>query len=236
MRRLEGKVAIITGGASGIGAATMRRFAAEGAAVVCADLDDTGAASLVAEIEAAGGRAAAHRTDVGVLADVEAAVTLAVQRFGGLDIMHNNAVWSGGGYVHEIDPDVWDRSMQALTDCARGNGWTPTLSAAWLKELRALEGEKWGKMQGQLTSDEAPCNPLRVCAEVDRLVTRDTILIGDGGDFVGSAANVLRPRGFGHWLDAGPLGTLGAGPGYAMAAKLASPKSDVIIMAEEKIR
>jgi acetolactate synthase-1/2/3 large subunit len=47
---------------------------------------------------------------------------------------------------------------------------------------------------------------------------------------VGSAANVLRPRGFGHWLDAGPLGTLGAGPGYAMAAKLASPKSHVIIM------
>ena len=69
-----------------------------------------------------------------------------------------------------------------------------------------------------------------MCAEVDKLVTPDTILIGDGGDFVGSAANVLRPRGFGHWLDAGPLGTLGAGPGYAMAAKLASPKSDVIIM------
>src|SRR4029434_8832133 len=81
-----------------------------------------------------------------------------------------------------------------------------------------------------LTSNDAPCNPLRVCAEVDKLVTRDTILIGDGGDFVGSAANVRRPRGFGHWLDAGPLGTLGAGPGYAMAAKLASPKSDVIIM------
>src|SRR5437763_514260 len=62
------------------------------------------------------------------------------------------------------------------------------------------------------------------------LGTPDTIGIGDGGDFVGSAANVLRPRGFGHWLDAGPLGTLGAGPGYAMAAKLASPRSDVIIM------
>src|SRR4029434_7921944 len=70
----------------------------------------------------------------------------------------------------------------------------------------------------------------RSATEVDKLATRDTILIGDGGDFVGSAANVLRPRGFGHWLDAGPLGTLGARPGYAMAAKLASPKSDVIIM------
>ncbi len=120
--------------------------------------------------------------------------------------------------------------MEALTACARAERWTPTLSAAWLKELRALEGEKWAKMQPQLVSDEAPCNPLRVCAEVDKLVTRDTILIGDGGDFVGSAANVLRPRGFGRWLDAGPLGTLGAGPGYAMAAKLASPKSDVIVM------
>src|SRR4030095_10822183 len=116
MGRLEGKVAIVAGGASGIGAATMRRFAAEGAAVVCADLDDAGAASLVAEIEASGGRAAAQRADVGVLADLEAVVALAVKRFGGLDVMHNNAVWSGGGYVHEIDPDVWDRSMQvALT-------------------------------------------------------------------------------------------------------------------------
>src|SRR5207245_2126696 len=57
-----------------------------------------------------------------------------------------------------------------------------------------------------------------------------TLINGERGGFVVSAANVLRPRGFGHWLDAGPLGTLGAGPGYAMAAKLASPKSDVIIM------
>src|SRR2546427_12451925 len=64
----------------------------------------------------------------------------------------------------------------------------------------------------QLASDDVPINPLRVCAEVDRLITADTIVVADGGDFVGAAANVLRPRGFGHWLDAGPLGTLGAGP------------------------
>jgi acetolactate synthase-1/2/3 large subunit len=106
----------------------------------------------------------------------------------------------------------------------------PELSGGWLGELRAVEKQQWEGLQAQLTSDETPPNPLRVCAEVDKFITKDTIVIGDGGDFVGSAANVLRPRGFGHWLDAGPLGTLGAGPGYAMAAKLASPKSDVIIM------
>src|SRR5438874_593831 len=93
-----------------------------------------------------------------------------------------------------------------------------------------VNGQARGSLAPELTSEETPINPLRLCAEVDRLLTPDTIVIGDGGDFVGSAANVLRPRGFGHWLDAGPLGTLGAGPGYAMAAKLASPKSDVIIM------
>jgi acetolactate synthase-1/2/3 large subunit len=120
--------------------------------------------------------------------------------------------------------------MEALTTCAREARWKPELSRAWLGELRALEKDKWAKLAPQLTADDVPVNPLRLCAEVDKLLTPDTIVIGDGGDFVGSAANVLRPRGFGHWLDAGPLGTLGAGPGYAMAAKLASPKSDVIIM------
>ncbi|HLK12209.1 MAG TPA: thiamine pyrophosphate-binding protein [Candidatus Binatia bacterium] len=120
--------------------------------------------------------------------------------------------------------------MEALTACARAARYVPELSRAWLGELRAQERAKWEALRPQLAADDVPINPLRVCAEVDRFVGDKTILIGDGGDFVGSAANVLRPRGFGHWLDAGPLGTLGAGPGYAMAAKLASPGSDVIVM------
>jgi acetolactate synthase-1/2/3 large subunit len=120
--------------------------------------------------------------------------------------------------------------MEGLTACARAARHDGRGLAGWLGELRTLERQKWQALEPQLASDDAPLNPLRVCAEVDKLITPDTIVIGDGGDFVGSAANVLRPRGFGHWLDAGPLGTLGAGPGYAMAAKLASPKSDVIIM------
>ena len=52
--------------------------------------------------------------EVGVLAEVEATVAFAVERFGGLDIMHNNAMWSGGGWVADLDPDIWQRSLQIM--------------------------------------------------------------------------------------------------------------------------
>src|SRR5262249_35900141 len=61
-----------------------------------------------------GAAAVFRHVDVASLADVEAAVALAVERFGGLDVMHNNAAWSGGGYTHTIEPDVWDRSLQIM--------------------------------------------------------------------------------------------------------------------------
>ena len=114
MGRLAGKVAIITGGASGIGAATVRRFAAEGAQVVCADINDEAGERVVAAVIASGGTAAYRHTDVGVLADLEATVGFAVEHFGGLDIIHNNAAASGGGYVADIDPDTWERSLRVM--------------------------------------------------------------------------------------------------------------------------
>jgi NAD(P)-dependent dehydrogenase (short-subunit alcohol dehydrogenase family) len=109
--RIDGKVAIVTGGASGIGAATCRRFVAEGARVVVADIADEAGTALAGELGAA---AAFRHTDVGVLADLEAVVAFAVERFGGLDVIHNNAVWSAGGYVHEIDAAAWDQSLRVM--------------------------------------------------------------------------------------------------------------------------
>ena len=114
MTRLAGRVAIVTGGASGIGAATVRRFAAEGARVVVADIDDARGAEVAATVTAAGGTAVHRHTDVTVLADLEATVAFAVERFGGLDVMHNNAAVSGGGYVSEIDPAVWEQSIRVM--------------------------------------------------------------------------------------------------------------------------
>jgi NAD(P)-dependent dehydrogenase (short-subunit alcohol dehydrogenase family) len=89
--RLEGMVAVVTGGASGMGRATALLFAREGAKVVVGDRDTDGGASLEAEAKAAGGEIAFQRCDVSIEADVAALVGLAESRFGKLDTIFNNA-------------------------------------------------------------------------------------------------------------------------------------------------
>jgi acetolactate synthase-1/2/3 large subunit len=102
--------------------------------------------------------------------------------------------------------------------------------AAWKSAMDAAEAKAKAKMAIELTSDVSPPNPLRVCAELNKFLKDDTIVIGDGGDFVATAAYTLNVRRPGMWMDPGPLGTLGVGPGFAMAAKLARPNSDVVLV------
>lgn len=106
--RLAGKVALITGGASGIGHATVRKFLREGARVMVADLDLTRGQAVVAEAEQDGfaGAAAAVAVDVSSYPEVEAAVRRAVEVFGRLDIIFNNAGIAGGKPLLEHDPAV----------------------------------------------------------------------------------------------------------------------------------
>jgi NAD(P)-dependent dehydrogenase (short-subunit alcohol dehydrogenase family) len=112
MNRLEGKAALVTGAAGGIAGATARRFAAEGAAVACLDIDDAGAARTAGEIEAAGGRALACPCDVSDAESVRASVARAAEAFGRLDIVVNGAaLGEAAGNVVELDLAEWQRAL-----------------------------------------------------------------------------------------------------------------------------
>jgi len=98
--------------------------------------------------------------------------------------------------------------------------------------LRAVEVEAETALSAQLNSDEVPIDPQRLCREIADFVATDDamIVIGDGGDIVAQASKVLKVPENGTWMDPGPLGTLGVGMPFALAAQLANPKSKVLII------
>ena len=120
MGRFEGQVAIITGGALGIGGATARKLASEGASVFIADIDDAAAAANVKTIQQAGGTAAASHVDVSQSADIARMVNEAVDLYGRLDILVQNAfgVISGVSVIQgtalTVDEDGWDYGIDVL--------------------------------------------------------------------------------------------------------------------------
>ena len=118
MGQLSGKVAIITGAASGMGRAASLLFAREGASVVLADLNVSGGEATAKEASETGQRCVFQRTDVSAEADVEALVARAQSEFGRLDVMFNNAGIGGAlGSIADIEVDDWDRTLAV---CLRG--------------------------------------------------------------------------------------------------------------------
>lgn len=112
-RRLDGKIALITGGGSGVGAASARRMAQEGASVALLGRTVQTLQRVVSEITTAGGRALALQCDVSVEDEVEHAVAETVNAFGRLDIVVANAAVQLHGQdkpIHESDPEIWDRT------------------------------------------------------------------------------------------------------------------------------
>jgi NAD(P)-dependent dehydrogenase (short-subunit alcohol dehydrogenase family) len=110
--RLDGKVCVITGAGSGIGQASARLFAREGAQVVVADVDDRGAKATVAGIRKAAGLAVAEHVDVTDEEETVAVTARIVKRFKRIDVLFNNAGISGVGDVVETEPDLFDRVMR----------------------------------------------------------------------------------------------------------------------------
>ncbi len=112
------------------------------------------------------------------------------------------------------------------------NAGTQLDFSAWRDELRTVEVAEEKKVEAALDSDESPVDPQRMCREVrDWLPSLgDSIVIGDGGDIVATAAKILPVPREGAWMDPGPLGTLGVGMPFALAAQLSHPDQRVVIV------
>lgn len=134
--RLEGKVAVITGAASGIGRATALKFAEEGARVVVADLNATGGQETVALVQQAGGEAFFQPTDVAEFAQVAAAVDAAVAHWGSIDIMFNNAGIVVAKPLLEHEPEDFDRVIRVN----QHGVYYGILAAARVMQARQIRG------------------------------------------------------------------------------------------------
>jgi len=102
--------------------------------------------------------------------------------------------------------------------------------ADWLARLQAARDQAMAADAPLLASDAEPIHPLRVYGELARQLDADAVVIGDGGDFVSYAGKYIEPRRPGGWLDPGPYGCLGTGLGYAIAARVARPSAQVVLL------
>jgi thiamine pyrophosphate-dependent acetolactate synthase large subunit-like protein len=122
-------------------------------------------------------------------------------------------------------------TLDALRAAARGpDPVADSEREGWIRSLRAIEDEVRADEAAELGDERAPLHPMRIYGELKQMLGRDAVVVGDGGDFVSYAGRVLDSYQPGCWLDPGPLGCLGCGPGYALAAKLAHPERQVVLL------
>ncbi len=117
-----------------------------------------------------------------------------------------------------------------LDGLREGAAGTADRHAGWVTELRGVETEARAGEQAEMSDPRGPLHPMRLYKELADVIDRNAIIIGDGGDFVSYAGRVIDSYEPGCWLDPGPYGCLGSGPGYAIAAKLAHPDRQVVLL------
>jgi acetolactate synthase-1/2/3 large subunit len=118
-------------------------------------------------------------------------------------------------------------TLSALAELTAG----PPSRDAWWAELREREARRDTEIDALAAApSDGRLNPLALCRSIDAALDDDSVLVGDGGDFVATASYTVRPRGPLSWLDPGVFGTLGVGAGFALAAKLVRPDADVWLL------
>jgi acetolactate synthase-1/2/3 large subunit len=135
------------------------------------------------------------------------------------------------GHRKHRSPDVaiYGDLKAALAALAAAVDGAPERTS-WLEKLRDADASSRVRDQAMTQSESSPVHPARLIAEVDRFADADAIIVGDGGDFISFAGRLIERSKPGLWIDPGPFGCLGSGPGYAMAAKLAHPDRQVLML------
>jgi acetolactate synthase-1/2/3 large subunit len=117
-------------------------------------------------------------------------------------------------------------SLASAVPSAGAGRW----SQDWLPKLQAASSAAMSGDEALLASDAHPIHPLRIYGELAKTLEPDAVVIGDGGDFVSYAGKHIEPQQPGRWLDPGPYGCLGTGLGYAIAARVAKPHSQIVLL------
>lgn len=126
-----------------------------------------------------------------------------------------------------VEAELYGDLLSIFAGLAPGGG---TDHQDWIDELRTAETAARGREKAELADDRAPLHPMRVYAELAPMLDRDAIVVIDAGDFGSYAGRMIDSYQPGCWLDSGPFGCLGSGPGYALAAKLARPDRQVVLL------
>ncbi len=138
------------------------------------------------------------------------------------------------GKNRDVDLGIVGDAGRILSAVTQQNAGKPAVNSAqrkaWLEELRAVEDEAYQKRLPRQHSDASPIDPYRLVHEINEFLTEDSIYVGDGGDIVTFSGQVVQPKAPGHWMDPGPLGTLGVGVPFVMAAKQALPDKEIVCL------
>lgn len=169
-----------------------------------------------------------NNADLVIVAGTKLDFRLGFGNFGSAKVVH--IVDDPSQIAQHVHLEAWvatsslQHAFQALEDAIPGD------RGEWIGSLQAVEAEKRAALESELHADSTPMHPARVYGELLPRLKKDAIVICDGGDFVsyaGKYVDVFEPGG---WLDPGPFGCLGTGPGYALAAGLLHPGRQIVVM------